>query len=240
MALGLDASGSDSAPRLGTVVLIGPPESEQRVLDAKSMPHFYLALVVHTYRSHGHRVSGVLTVLALVALFVAVVDRGMARDMTNWVGFSPLWGVVPILLVVVWALLDTIWRLHRNGRDDLGRLRIEVNAMREDARRERPTPESLATLGGVLDLALHGAQTLEREREVRGDDWFVEAVTEWAGETDLNLERVKAGDLRTRFADDGVAPDTLAGYRRYLSRRVAILEKAQRKVTGRDYQRASW
>lgn len=115
---------------LPAVPLIVPSADEARVYSAQSLPRFYWALLILSVRNHGKRVSMVLTLLALAALFLALVDRDAARDMTNWIGFSPLWGVIPVVAVLVWGGLQTNWDTYRRVREERDSLRREVNAMR--------------------------------------------------------------------------------------------------------------
>lgn len=110
--------------------LILPPDEEVRVLKARSMLRFHWALLIYGVVLSRSRMGATLTLLGGVALFVAVVDREFARDITNWNGFSPLWGVGLVLLWLVWGYCKASWDSFRYVCEKRDELRRENAAMR--------------------------------------------------------------------------------------------------------------
>jgi hypothetical protein len=70
-------------------------------------------------------------------------------------------------------------------------------------------------------------ETIERERPVRGDGGYFDAVVKWAGDTSNALREANAGDLVVEFEKDGIpAPATVEKIDDYMAAQIRHLSGA--------------
>jgi hypothetical protein len=87
-----------------------------------------------------------------------------------------------------------------------------------------PSPWPRSPLVRVVIEQLVAARQIERERPVRGDGWYFDAVVEWAGDTSVRLRGVKAGNLTVEFEQDGIhAPLTVERIGDYMAEKMQLL-----------------
>jgi hypothetical protein len=84
------------------------------------------------------------------------------------------------------------------------------------------TPLERAVVEGIV-----AAEKIERERPVRGDGGYFDAVVKWAGGTSESLRAADAGDLAVEFDQGGIqAPLTVEKIGDYMAEKLQLLRDA--------------
>jgi hypothetical protein len=76
------------------------------------------------------------------------------------------------------------------------------------------------------------AEDLERERMVRGNAWFSEALMRWVEKTDSRLAEASAGDLLDAFRANKVPTQDIAEQMAYLRKQQRLLGDAFKRLRG--------
>lgn len=191
-------------------------------------------------------------IVAVGAYLLALLDSGFSREVWHQVTNTVIF---PMVAVVLWLILSALWHLWRapirlaraaisdHGDHiaglayahsvDVARLEQELADARQTVEKLRaaeqigPSPFPRTPLERAVARQIAAAEEIERERPVRGDGDYFDAVMKWAGETSESLCAANAGDLAIAFKQGGIqAPLTIEKVGNYMAEKMQLLRDA--------------
>lgn len=182
-------------------------------------------------------------VVAIIGFALAWVVSGFSKHVWSQVTNAV---VFPLAAVVLWLIGSGLWhfwraplrlaREHVSGiNEELAKVRQMIGELHTTERNESavkplsigPSPFPRTPLERTIMERIGDAEVVERERPVRGDGWYLDAVVGWAGDTAIFLRGAKAGDLAVEFEKGGIeAPVTAEKTADYMAAKIQLLRDA--------------
>jgi hypothetical protein len=157
-------------------------------------------------------------------LFVTGVALGVVAIVQEIEGASHMtvWFWAFCAMTALW--LATLWRLR-------GVIKERDQSLAANEVFIGPSPFPRTKLERAVVKSLMVFEEIERERAVQGNSGLFDRLMRCAGEVDVQLREVDAGDLYTRFREDGLHPPHDVNEQvAYLRRQIDLFESVLRQL----------